>query len=252
MLSDTKSESKPRVQSAARTVDVLLAVARAESSGISASAISAQLAIPRQVVYHLAHTLTEMNMLRKVGRGSYILGLAVGPIVQGFRRQIGSSDMISTFADRAAALTGETAYVVGWLDDEIVVLGTARGAGAIQAAEVPKGTAGDAHARASGKLLLAMANDREVDRYLANNPLNRRTPKTLTTRRALDEEFSKIRQHWYATEHEEYELGLSCMAVPLGTVPSMFALGISAPTARLDAKLDVQLSILKQLASKTS
>ena len=251
-MSEPKSETKPRVQSAARAVDVLLAVSRAESSGISASVISAQLNVPRQVVYHLAHTLTEMNMLRKVGRGSYILGLGVGPIVQGFRRQIGSSDMVSTFADRAAALTGETAYVVGWLDDEIVVLGTARGGGVIQAAEVPQGTAGDAHARASGKLLLAMANDREVDRYLANNPLNRRTPNTLTTRKALDAELSKIRQNWYATEHEEYEVGLSCMAVPLGTVPSMLALGISAPTARLDAKLAEQLTILKQLVSETS
>ena len=247
-----KSEIKPRVQSAARTVDVLLAVARAESSGISASAISAQLNVPRQVVYHLAHTLTEMNMLRKVGRGSYILGLAVGSIVQGFHRQIGTSDMISTFADRAAALTGETAYVVGWLEDEIIVLGTARGAGMIQAVEVPKGTAGDAHARASGKLLLAMANDREVDRYLASHPLNRRTPNTLVTREALDAELSKIRQHLYATEHEEYEIGLSCMAVPLGTVPSMFALGISAPTARLDTKLKEQLALLQALAVETS
>ena len=251
-MTDQKSETKPRVQSAARAVDVLLAVARAESSGISASTISAQLNVPRQVIYHIAHTLTEMNMLRKIGRGSYILGLAVGPIVQGFRRQMGSSDMVSTFADRAAALTGETAYVVGWLDDEIVVLGTARGAGIIQAAEVPQGTAGDAHARASGKLLLAMANDREVDRYLASNPLKRRTLNTLTTRKALDAEFSKIREHWYATEHEEYELGLSCMAVPLGKVPSMFALGISAPTARLDAKLDIQLALLKKLAVESS
>ncbi|MFM9978510.1 MAG: IclR family transcriptional regulator [Sphingomonadaceae bacterium] len=248
----TERTAKPRVQSAARVIDILQAVARAESSGISASTISAQLKLPRQVVYHLTHTLVEMNMLRKVGRGAYILGLGVSSIAQGFRRQIGTSDMVGSFAERAAALTGETAYVVGWLDDEIVVLGTARGAGVIQAAEVPRGTAGDAHARASGKLLLAMAEDREVDRYLAGHNFTRRTPNTLTNRKALDAELKRIRNNWYATEHEEYELGLSCLAVPLGNVPSSLVLGISAPTARLDAKLSEHLVTLTTLGKESS
>ena len=149
-------------------------------------------------------------------------------------------------------MTGETAYVVGWIEDEIVVLGTARGSGIIQAAEVPRGTAGDAHARASGKLLLAMASDEDVERYLKDHSFRKRTPNTITTRAAFSQELNRIRDDWFAVEREEYELGLSCLAVPIGSVPSMMALGISCPRDRLEQNFDTYLSKLKQLGSEIS
>ena len=251
-MTATESQRKPRVQSAARVVGILQLVARADSRGISATAISERLKMPRQVVYHLAHTLISMNMLRKVGRGSYLLGLGAAVVADGFRRQIGTSDFVATYAEKAAKATGETAYVVGWIDDEIVVLGTARGNGIIQAAEVPRGTAGDAHARASGKLMLAMARDDDVDRYLKAHSLRKRTPNTITTRKALGEELEKIRKDWIAVEREEYEIGLSCVAVPLGSVPAMMVLGISAPRERLEQNFKRYVDSLRATAAEIS
>lgn len=251
-MPEEKSGSKPRVQSAARVVDILQVVARADGAGVSASEISKKIGVPRQVVYHLAHTLTESKMLRKVGRGSYVLGLGVGQLALGFRRQMGNSDLISQFAERAAKATGETAYVVGWVDDEIVVLGTAQGGGTIQVAEIPKGTTGDAHARASGKLLLAMCSDQELERYLSKHTLTKRTPNTITTRARMDAELAKIRENWFAAEKEEYELGLSCLAVPLGEFPSTLAIGISAPTSRLLENFQTRLQQLRDTAAEAS
>ena len=91
----TEEKAKPRVQSAARVVEILQLVARADSGGISATSISERLKMPRQVVYHLAHTLVGMNMLRKVGRGSYLLGLGAAIVADGFRRQIGTGDFVA-------------------------------------------------------------------------------------------------------------------------------------------------------------
>ena len=245
----TDAQTKPRVQSAARVVEILQLVARADSRGISATAISERLKMPRQVVYHLAHTLVSMNVLRKVGRGSYLLGLGTAVIADGFRRQIGTGDFVASYAEKAAKATGETAYVVGWIEDEIVVLSTARGSGIIQAAEVPRGTAGDAHARASGKLILAMSSEEDVDRYLKRHSLRKRTPNTITSRKALTKELEQIREQGFATECEEYEVGLSCLAVPVGAMPSLMVVGISAPRERLERNLDSYLETLRQLAS---
>jgi IclR family transcriptional regulator, acetate operon repressor len=245
-------QAKPMVQSAARAVDILQLVARADAQGISANMISEKLNIPRQVVYHLAHTLVGTNMLRKVGRGSYGLGLGAAVVADGFRRQIGTGDFVAAYAEKASKVTGETAYVVGWLDDEIVVLGSARGSGAIQAAEIPRGTAGDAHARASGKLLLAMADEDALQRYLADRPLRRRTANTITTKKGLADELSAIRTQWFAAEREEYEPGLSCMAVPIGRVPSNMVLGISTPSGRLEQNFDRYLADLRRVADEIS
>ena len=245
---DSKTD-KPRVQSAARVVEILQLVAQSDSEGISARDISARLKLPRQVVYHLAHTLVATDMLRKAGGNNYVLGLGVAALAQSFRRQMAAPASLGTYAERASAMTGETAYVVGWADDDIVVLVSARGSAAIQAAEVPRGTAGDAHARASGKLLLAMAPDHEVERYLVGHAFTARTPNTIVTRAAFDAELARIRSDWVSTEIQEYALGLSCMAVPIGKVPSQMVLGISAPSDRFASHKDEYGEMLKAIAS---
>src|SRR5690606_23076063 len=152
--------------------------------------------------------------LRKVGRTSYVLGLGVAPIAEGFRRQTGRIDLFTELCRQAAQRTGETSYVSGWVDDEIVVLATARGSAAVHAAEVPLGTAGDAHARASGKPLVAMSNERVLNTYLKTHPIKSKTPTTIKNRRLLDQELQRIAKSWVASDREEYMLGLSCLAVP--------------------------------------
>lgn len=245
-------QARPRIQSAVRTVDVLRAVARAGSSGISARDLSVDLGLPRQVIYHLIHTLLSVNMLRQVGGKSYVLGLGVADLARGYRRQTSAPDYLARYAERAAAATGETAYVVGWVESEIVVLATARSQSAIHAAEPAPGTAGNAHARASGKLLLAMSSDDEVKAYLARAPLSTRTEHTLTSREAIGLELDRIRRSWVAVEREEYAEGLACIAVPIGRPPTLLVLGISAPVERLERNIESYTDRLQQISRETN
>lgn len=244
-------DSKPRIQSAVRTIDVLQAVARAGSSGVSARLLSAELGLARQVIYHLIHTLLSVNMLRQVGGKNYVLGLGTANLVHGYRRQTAAPDYLASYAERAAANTGETAYVVGWVDNEIVVLATARSQSVIHAAEPLPGTTGSAHARASGKLLLAMSTDEEVRAYLARAPLTARTENTLTDPEAIARELDRIKQSWIAVEREEYAIGLACMAVPIGRPPARLVLGISAPADRLERNFDTYAAKLQALGRAT-
>lgn len=247
-MSALANPGKPRIQTAARTIDILQAVAATGGGGISAKDLAANLGLPRQVVYHLLHTLVLVNMLRRAGGGGYVLGLGVASLAQGFRRQLSSSDYLGRYAELAAATTGETAYTIGWVDGEIVVLAAARGSETIRAGEIEPGMAGDAHARASGKLLLAMSSEHETDRYLARHPLSQRTSNTLVTREALEEEFVAIRRTKISVEQEEYLPGLSCMAVPIGPEPTQLALGISAPMDRFRVRRYEYASALTRIA----
>jgi IclR family transcriptional regulator, acetate operon repressor len=245
-------DAKPRIQSAVRTVDVLQAVARASSSGVSARELSVELQLPRQVVYHLIHTLLSVNMLRQVGGKNYVLGLGTANLAHGYRRQTSAPDYLASYAQRAAEETGETAYVVGWVDNEIAVLATARSQSVIHAAEPLAGTTGSAHARASGKLLLAMSTDDETQAYLARTPLTARTENTLTDSAAIANELSHIRQTWIAVEREEYAIGLACMAVPIGRPPARLVLGISAPADRFAHNIDAYAEKLQKIAKTNS
>lgn len=245
-------ETKPRIQSAVRTVDVLQVVARASSNGISARELSDELQLPRQVIYHLIHTLLSVNMLRQVAGKNYVLGLATANLAHGYRRQTSVPDHLAGYVERAAAETGETAYVAGWVENEIVVLASARSQSAIHSAEPLPGTTGNAHARASGKLLLAMCPGEEAQAYLARTPLTARTENTLTDSKAIAVELERIRQNWIAVEREEYAIGLSCMAVPIGRPPARLALGISAPTDRFERNFDMYAERLQKIANATN
>ncbi len=245
-------EAKPRIQSAVRTIDVLQVVARASSNGVSARELSDELKLPRQVIYHLIHTLLSVNMLRQVSGKNYVLGLATANLAHGYRRQTSVPDHLAVYVERAAAETGETAYIAGWVDREIVVLASARSQSLIHSAEPLPGTTGNAHARASGKLLLAMCPSDEAQRYLARTPLTARTENTLTDSAALAAELERIRLNWIAVEREEYALGLSCMAVPIGRPPAQLALGISAPSDRFERNYDVYAETLRKIANATN
>jgi IclR family acetate operon transcriptional repressor len=243
---------KPRIQSAARAIEILQAVAASGPAGISAKQLAEDLGLPRQVVYNLIHTLTAMQMVRKLSSSRYMLGLGIAGLAQGFRRQLSGSDVLAQLAERAAMQTGETSYVVGWIDEEIVVLASAHGSQAVHAAEVPVGSTGDAHARASGKLLLAMRSSEEVSRYLIRHPMSARTPHTLVDPPSLIRALQEIRKDWVSDDAEEYAIGLQCLAVPIGRPPTEWVLGLSAPSARLLQNREAYIATLRDIAAGLS
>jgi IclR family transcriptional regulator, acetate operon repressor len=239
--------AKPRIQSAVRTISILLAVADS-SNGLRAKEIMEQLGLSRQVTYHLIHTMHGTGIIRKNDRNRYVLGLAAVSIAEGFRRQLAPPEHLARRVRAIVAATGETAYASGWVDGEIVALATARGETPVGAAQVPQGYSGHAHARAAGKLLLALVDPALLEAYLAKHPLEARTGRTITDREELLKQFEEIRARGYAIDHEEFHEGLECLAVPVEGLGGRFVLGISVPKGRFDKNFDRYLAALQNAA----
>ncbi|MDW5594099.1 IclR family transcriptional regulator [Conexibacter stalactiti] len=237
---------RPRVQSAARAIGILLAIAQSES-GLSTREISERVGIGRQATYHLLHTLQATGMLTRDDRNRYLLGLRVGTLAEAFSRQLAPSEHLAPLVRALAQETGETAYASGWWHGEIMTLSFSRGTNPVQAAEVPQGYVGDAHARASGKLLLATATATVRDEYLAAHPLRRLTPNTISSRRRLDTEFAAIRERGYSVDDEEFAPGLLCMAVPFDGGYSPFVVAVSGPRERMLERRDTYLDALRRI-----
>src|SRR5215467_103897 len=108
---------KLRVQSAARTLGILIAVSRS-ANVLKAKEISEKLEISRQVAYHLIHTLLSIGALRRNHQNRYALGLAAGATAEGFARQVVPSEHLGGRVRELAAVTGETAYASGWIDGD--------------------------------------------------------------------------------------------------------------------------------------
>ncbi|HTF62778.1 MAG TPA: IclR family transcriptional regulator C-terminal domain-containing protein [Edaphobacter sp.] len=244
---DQTADAKPRVQSALRAISILLAVSESPN-GLKIRDIAEKLRLSRQVTYHLIHTLHATGIIHKNENNRYVLGLASMAIAEGFHRQLAPPEHLARRVRSIVAATDEAAYASGWVDGEIVALSTARGQSPVGAAQIPEGFSGHAHARAAGKLLLAIA-DREVcENYLDCHPLESRTAKTITDRAVLVKEFQTIREREYSTDDEEFHDSIRCLAVPIDGLGGRFVLGISVPSARFDTNFEQYLAVLKNAA----
>jgi IclR family transcriptional regulator, acetate operon repressor len=239
--------SKPRVQSAVRTITILQAVAQSPD-GLRAKEIMEKLGLSRQVTHHLIHTMHGTGIIRKNDGNRYVLGLAAVSIAEGFKRQLAQPEHLARRVRAMVAATGETAYAGGWVDGEIVALATARGESPVGASEVPPGYSGHAHAQASGKLLLALVEPAVREAYLAKHPLEARTSRTITDIERLMKDFELIRACGYAIDNEEFHDGLQCLAVPVEGLGGRFTLGISVPKGRFDKNFDKYLAALLNAA----
>jgi IclR family acetate operon transcriptional repressor len=94
-----------------------------------------------------------------------------------------------------------------------------------------------------GKAMLAFMPLEEVNALLEMFPLERRTPNTLSTRKALLDGLEEIRVVGYAIDDEEAEFGLRCVGVPLLDFRGRptHALSISGPADRLDEQQRAQM-----------
>jgi DNA-binding IclR family transcriptional regulator len=246
---DTNLEKRPRIQSVARAASILFTIAQ-HDNGASRKEISRLNKLSTQTTYHLLHTMAQAGLVARNESGNYVLGIRIGTLGEGFRRQLGGVAQISSLIRSIARETGETTYAAKWIDGNIVSVDIVRGRHPIQALELPHGFAEDGHARAGGKVLLAFATQEVRREYLHTHELRRRTPNTIVSVEQLETQLELIRQQKYAFENEEFAAGLSCVGVPIDGGLSPYAIGISAPSERMNAKFDDYLAILRAQTEK--
>jgi IclR family transcriptional regulator, acetate operon repressor len=92
-----------------------------------------------------------------------------------------------------------------------------------------------AHCSASGKLLMAHASEALRRRFLKSAPFRSYTRRTITTARALEQEFERIRSQGYGEDNQEFIIGVNCLAVPVRNELDevVAALATMAPVATL-------------------
>jgi IclR family transcriptional regulator, acetate operon repressor len=246
----TSNAVKPRIQSVARAAALLNEIARSPA-GLTAQELSTATGLSRATTYHLVQTLAAVGYISAGADRRYRISIGVGAIVEGFDRHVVPEDLLP-LARALAQRTGETAYVAGRSGPQLVLLCSVPGHHQVSVANSPIGPIEHGHARASAKLLLALAPEDARERYLATNPLTRMTGRTITSRGELLAEFERIRQAGYATDVEEFHEGVCCFAAPLAQGAAPYALALSAPKARFETRHDEYLDALLRTADESA
>jgi IclR family transcriptional regulator, acetate operon repressor len=230
-------------------------IASGETDGTAKELAKATgIAIP--TTHHLLSTLVHERMLAKESTARYVLGMKVAVLADALERAVTAPVYLLEPLRQLAATTGETSYVASWRRGDIQVQASIEGHHPVRVS-LPLGPYSEAHARATGKLLLAMTSEEVRRAYLAAHPPRALTPRTITDPMGLEAEFEQIRANGYAVDEEQFQPGVSCAAAPvIDEGVAVAAYSISVPSPRFaESKLrliDAVLSVAQAATSSAS
>ncbi|HAJ32699.1 MAG TPA: IclR family transcriptional regulator [Candidatus Atribacteria bacterium] len=100
------------------------------------------------------------------------------------------------------------------------------------------------HCTALGKVLLTYLSAEERKKILGEKELPRLTENTITDKRELEKELSKVREQGFALDREENEKDVRCIAAPIRNYQGkvIAAISISSPIFRINKNIQNNLN----------
>ena len=164
----------------------------------------------------------------------YRLGLKAHQLGQAFLQHMGLLRQARPVQESLVRSCGETSYVSVMKDFEMVCLFAVESDLPVRVA--PRiGTRSPLHCTGGGKVLAANLSEHDLGRYLYDRELKRLTPNTIVDPDELAGQLLRTADLGYAVDHEESQLGVTCIGAPLrdqsGAVVG--AVSVAGPSMRM-------------------
>lgn len=221
------------VQSVVRAIDVLEALAAAETA-LPLSEIASHTGLAAPTAHRLLKTLLSRGYAHQDEAGHYGLGSslirlgqrATPQLAKAAQPVLASLEQISEETANLAVLDGDlVAYIAQVPSRHRMRMFTEVGRRVLP------------HAAGVGKAMLSTLPEAHVRELVSRTGLPRYTPSTLTSETKLLADLRAARRRGFAVDDGEQEVGVRCIAVALPGVHPPAAVSISGPAARVtDAK----------------
>lgn len=241
------------VQSVDRAITILELLAR--EGDVSVSGVAAELGVHKSTASRLLSALESREVVRQNSeRGKYQLGLGILRLAQAVPARLNVVTEARPELRRLAEAHRETVNLAILRGGLAINVDQEMGPSSLTTHNWI-GSSTPLHATSSGKVLLAGLPSEDRARLLRTSGLPALTGRTITSRKELERQLLEVAARGYATVHEEYEIGLNAVAVPvhdhLGTVVA--SISISGPAFRFtEAAMDAALPDLAEAGLRTS
>lgn len=229
----TQSAESGRVQSLARALAIVNAIARGD--GLTLTDLARTVGLPPSTVHRLLTTLEEARFVRfdrELAR--WMIGVQAFIVGGAFLQARDVLALARPYLRRLVEDGGETANLALEDEGQAVYMGQVESRQLVRAIAKPGGRV-FLHNSGIGKAMLAAMPAAEVAKILQKRGLPRFTERTIDTPAALRAHLAEIRARGFAIDDEEYAIGLRCVAAPIldeaGALVA--AVSLSGPTARI-------------------
>lgn len=195
---------------------VLQAVGEAGPAGANVAEVQMRTGLGQRTTYRHLASLKALGMVTEASeRSRYRLGPVIAGLAQNTSDQREFLRRARMFCEELAERSGEPVHVTVCDQGTAVTVATASRSSPVSEKSPPivPGSRRPLHASASGKVFIAY-NRSTLEAYSVR-PLERFTQYTITDLRELERECLRVRQQGFAEDHQEYSLGITCVAVPV-------------------------------------
>lgn len=204
---------------------------------LTASQVARRLNINIATAHRFLTTLHKVGAVIKMPDGYFDLGLLLFTL--GGRVSVidAMNSIVQPHVDELAEQFGETIHAAILDKDEVCYVAKGEGARSLTI-RTRMGARLPAYCTGVGKALLSRLPEEYWEQYAQTCSFTRYTDLTIVTPEQLLQELNTIRSQGYSVDNEEWERGLSCVAVPIQLPANtefilQAAISMSAPSARL-------------------
>jgi IclR family transcriptional regulator, carbohydrate utilization repressor len=232
---DSGIPSVPTVQVIERMFTLIDILASREDA-MSLKEISEKAGLHASTAHRILNDLATGRFVDRPQAGNYRLGMRLLELGNLVKNRLNVRDAALEPMRELHRITQQTINLSMRQGDEIVYV--ERSYSERSGMQVIRAIGGRAplHLTSVGKLFLASDEPQRIRAYATRTGLSGHTKNSLTQLPALEKELAKVRRETYATDNEELELGVRCMAAGIydDQKKLLAGLSISAPTGRMD------------------
>ncbi|RHW49744.1 IclR family transcriptional regulator [Bombilactobacillus bombi] len=216
------------------TFKVLDAISISDDS-IGVSKISKITKLPKTTVYRLLDSLEYINVINKNSSQQYRIGSKIIIYAQNVEHKNLLVQTAIPLMKRFIKDIHENINIGILYRNKVLFLHTERGERfSLQTSLFP---IAPLYCSSMGKIFLSDFSSNDLTDYFQNEHFQKRTVNTIIDEKKLKDEISFVRKNGFACENEEYEYGLSCIAVPIIQNNDLIAAAsVTGPSSRLKVK----------------
>ena len=229
-----KGERKSPIQVIERMMK-LLDVLAAHPEPLGLKQLSQYAGLHPSTAHRILSAMAADRLVDRIDPGAYRLGMRLLELGTLVRSRISVRELALPVMRELHAQTGETANLSVRHDDEIVyVERTSSGRAAMRIVHMI-GARAPLHLTAAGKLFLLEEGFGKLRDYARRTGLAPHTRNTLSSLPVLERELERIQRQGWATDNEEAEIGVRCVAAAVRDDSGhlIAALSLSTPADRM-------------------
>lgn len=243
-------QEKTSIQVIERMVTLLDALA-AYPDPVSLKDLAAATALHPSTAHRILHDLVLKRLVDRSPNGCYRLGMRLLELGNIVKSRLDVREAALDLMRNLHRKTNQTINLSVRQNDEIIYID--RAFSERSGMQVVRAIGGRAplHLTSTGKLFLSIDDDKTVRDYAVRTGLPGHNKNSITDLEKLEQELNFVRQHGYARDNEELELGVRCMAAGIqdDNGKLIAGLSISAPADRLqEAWLESLMVTAKQIS----